>query len=150
MENKKFLILFTVIFVLCVNSSIFSQNLVDSFEYINAEESMARIDHFLIKLNEEPSATGYFILYGGKVNKKGEVEAHLNQIPKYLRLRRAENFPIEIVNGGFRERLSWEFWIVPAGEEVPEATPTVEKKATKIKGKFDKSAWLYACCDINL
>lgn len=142
------LLLFAAVILFCANNSIFSQKLVDTFEYTNAEESMARIDRFLIEMQNDPQATAYFIIYGGKVNKKGEVEAHMKQLPYYLMFRRFDKDQVTIVNGGFRENLSWDFWLVSPGEEFPEPKSTVEFKDVRTKGKFSKKIdYLYNCCE---
>ena len=146
--NKFALVIFAAAIVFCANNSVFSQKLVDTFEYANAEESMMRIDNFMFEMQNDPKATAYFIIYGGKVNKKGEVDAHINQLPDYLKLRGYDKDRIVLINGGFREKLSWEFWIVPFGEYIPEPSPTLDKKDVKIKGKFKKkkNSSLYNCC----
>ena len=41
---------------------------------------------------------------------------------------KADMKDFEIVNGGYREFLSIEMWIVPEGAQPPELTPTVDEK----------------------
>ena len=43
------------------------------------------------------------------------------------------------VNGGYRENLTTEFWIVPNNADAPKPTPTVKEKEIKFKrGKAKK------------
>ena len=147
-RTKVLTLLFVTLILSLANVSAFSQTLIDSFEYSNAEESMMRIDSFLMYLREKPNAKGYFIIYGGKLNKKGEVEAHIKQLPSYLKMRLVDKNRIVITNGGFREKLSWDFWLVDVGEDLPKPEATVESKNVKTKGKFKtKNIFLYYCCE---
>ena len=148
MKKKSIFLIFAVCFIFLSTLSVFSQRLIDSFEYANAEESMARIDGFMIEMQNNPNATAYFIIYGGKVNKKGEVDVHIKQLPDYLKLRGFDKDRIIIINGGFREKLSWDFWLVNPGEEPPEPESTVKPKNVKTKGKFrmKNDFHFYICC----
>ena len=83
-KNRVLALLFAAIIICMASMSAFSQRLVDSFEYSNAEVSMMLVDKFIIELQNNSNASGYFIIYGSKLNKKGEVEAHIAQLRNYL------------------------------------------------------------------
>jgi hypothetical protein len=51
---------------------------------------------------------------------------------------------IKVVEGGYRENVTVEFWLVPRGERVPLAKPTIEPQDVKFKGRVNKR-WRSLC-----
>lgn len=89
----------------------------------------ALIDVFLIELQNDPTATGHIILYQGTNVLPAEYDSNINErrIRTYISQRRFDESRIVFVNGGFREELSNELWLTPAGAEAPQPTDTVAK-----------------------
>ncbi len=142
--NSSIVILFVV---LSLNFYVLSQSPLDSFNYSNAEESMARLDNFLAAIHKEPKNIGYIIVYGGKTNKYGEVKAHLEQIPHYVtNFRGFSGGKLIYIHGGFREKLTIELWVVSNGKCPPQPAPTVDAEKVIFKGKFNRKS-MYLCCE---
>jgi hypothetical protein len=120
-------------------------SLVDSFAYSNSEDASSRIDNWRNELDRSPQNAGLIIVYGGKTSKRGEIEAHLRGIKKAFALKRIDHQRSPAINGGYREKLTVEFWVIPPGAETPEPTPTVEAKKVRFKGVSRKSI-PYECC----
>ncbi len=101
----------------------------DEFGAINLEDEWARLDNFAIGLQNDPMATGYIIIYGGRKSKKGYAATTIKRMKTYLVRQRgmdAERF--KTFDGGLREGPSGELWLVPQGAPPPQASPTVEPK----------------------
>ena len=104
---------------------------VMEFHPDNCEGEMMRMDHLANLLYEDgTNLTVYIIVYGGRRDtRRNEVRVVGARTRRYL----AENRGIArerllVVNGGFRERLTVEVWLVPRGTEMPAATPTVNAR----------------------
>ena len=122
----------------------------DEFGDINCEDEYARLDNFAVQLQNEPSAQGYIIFYGGRrfrsrLPRVGEAAARAGRLKPYLVSRRG--IPAErvvVINGGYRENFSVELWIVPPGAEPPKPSVEVPVSAIKFrKGKVHKRQ--FAC-----
>ncbi len=89
--------------------------LIDEFGNIAQGDTKSRLDNFYNQLQNNPSATGYIIIYGSAktIAKK---EKFINQ---HISLRGFPRDRIVIVNGGIREDVFIQFWIVPAGATPP-------------------------------
>lgn len=119
--------------------------LFDSFSYSNSEDGSARIDMLRNALNQVPTNSGYIIVYGGKVSKRGEIEAHLRGIKQAFTLKGIDHQRIPTINGGYRQKITIEFWIVPQGADLPKPTPTIDAKRIRLKG-ISKKIIPYECC----
>ncbi len=83
------------------------------------EEVEALTDVTFQELNREPSAQIYIINYG----KNSEIETRDKQIKNLIAFRKYNISKISIINGGYRNIIKTEFWIVPAGAELPKVEP---------------------------
>ena len=91
------------------------------------DDQKARLDNLAVELQNDQSASGYIIAYGGRTSPIGQVERLMARSRDYLIQQRGiDASRLVIVNGGFREDDSVELWIVPSGAAVPRATPTVQ------------------------
>lgn len=105
---------------------------------IGAEEceyEMAVLDRLAINLGEEPAATGYLIVYGGRRDtKRDEVWIRGARMKRYLvENRGVGRGRVVVVAGGYREKFAVEMWLVPRGERFPAAAPTVSPAAVRFK-----------------
>ncbi|HEV2705406.1 MAG TPA: hypothetical protein VGV59_05750 [Pyrinomonadaceae bacterium] len=89
--------------------------------------------NFAIRLKNEARTNGYLIVYAGR--RTPNLEEANN------RGRRAKEHLIKLgvarervvfIDGGFREQLTWEVWVVPEGAPPPVPTPTVEPYEVEI------------------
>lgn len=151
-------IIFSFIFVFAFSFSIFAQNnqarKIDEFKDFGCENLKARTDFFITEIIKTPKSKGYVIIYEGKFpafnfdrNGKevirdvfpriGEANSRIQLIKYHFKFLGYPPENIIFVNGGFRENLTVEFWLVPKGAELPKLTPTLDK-IRHIKGKPPK------------
>lgn len=112
----------------------------------NCETEMAHLDNYAIEVQNAPVAKAYVVVYGGREDTaRSELRARRSRIKRYLiKERSIEPSRVLVVDGGFRENLTVELWLVPAGTELPEARPTVppeEVKYKRAKYRFDCSTF---------
>lgn len=108
------------------------------------KDENARLDNFVIELQNDPTAQGYVVAYGGRKGRASDGQKAANKSKKYMVTKRGlDTARVMIINGGLREMPMTELWIVPSGAEPPTPTPTVdprEAKPTKAKPAKSKSA----------
>ena len=128
----------------------------DSFGDICCDAEKARLDNFAVALQNEPQGTGYIIFYGGTrykypwcsskrevLPRRGESQARATRLKPYL-VNSCAMDPqrIIVINGGYRETLTAELWIVPKGAQAPTPTPTVQPKDVRFRrGAIRKRAY---------
>ncbi len=125
----------------CLNDdylSRYSPELSESFTtIINHEDEMARLDNYLSVLNDNPTSTGYIVVYGGRTNKYGEYDIRVGRIKDYIfGFRKKDESRIKFVNGGFREKFEFELWRSPIKNSFPPLSPTVAPEKVRFKGKM--------------
>jgi hypothetical protein len=121
-------------------------SLIDSFRWSGGDGANARLDNFMINIQNDPKSRGYFIIYCGKSCFYGEIEAHFTGIRQALARRKFELDSISLVFGGFREETTTEFWLVPDYACRPAATPTLGTDKiifVRSRKKVDRPYW---CC----
>ncbi|MDQ3805423.1 MAG: PKD domain-containing protein [Acidobacteriota bacterium] len=100
---------------------------IDEYGNIRFNDEKARLDNFAIELQNDPTAQGYIIAYGGRRGRAGEAQRRADRAKDYLvNTRGISADRIVTVDGGFREDLTVELWIVPQGATAPTASPTVD------------------------
>jgi hypothetical protein len=100
---------------------------IDEYGNIRFNDEKARLDNFAIELQNDPTAQGYLVCYGGRRGRTGEAQARCDRAKNYLvNQRNIDASRIVTVDGGFREELAVELWIVPSGATPPQATPNVD------------------------
>ncbi|MBS1796768.1 MAG: hypothetical protein JSS81_23255 [Acidobacteria bacterium] len=119
--------------------------IIDEFPMVPYSEIAARMDAVFLMLNSDPTARSNIIIYGSRNGLKSKKEFFFvsNNLRKYIAFRRYDPGRVTIVDGGFRERMWVEVYLVPTGVEPPRPTPTlngdfVEEPAKKIVGKRKK------------
>jgi PKD domain len=100
---------------------------VDEYGNIRFNDEKARLDNFAIELQNDPTSQGYLICYGGRKGRAGEAQARCDRAKNYLTTTRGiDASRIVTVDGGYRENLTVELWVVPSGATPPAASPTVD------------------------
>lgn len=108
---------------------------IHDYDIRSYDDDLAQLDAFAIYLQNHATASGYVIVYGGKLGRRNEAKVRLVCMRDYL----IKNHGIEasrlfFIDGGYREKFHVEMWFVPKGEEPPKPTPTVSPKDVKFKG----------------
>jgi hypothetical protein len=100
---------------------------VDEYGNIKFNDEKARLDNYAIELQNDPTAQGYLVCYGGRTGRTGEAQRRCDRAKNYLvSTRGIDASRIVTVDGGFREELTVELWVVPSGANPPAASPTVD------------------------
>lgn len=113
---------------------------VDEWGHFMCNDALARWDFFASKLKADPTARAYIIGYGDKHSPFGRIKRHLKYAQSYLtEMHAIDASRINVIDGGYREQLIVEYWIVPEGSAPPVATPTVRAEVEKSAArKFDE------------
>jgi hypothetical protein len=91
------------------------------------KEEEARLDMFVIELQNDPTTQGYILSYHPRPNRPGEAQKAADKAAAYIiRKRGVEANRVVTVTGGSREQTTVELWIVPTGAQPPK--PTAETK----------------------
>lgn len=108
----------------------------DEFGDVTCEDEMARLDNFTHGVLANPESRAYIIVYGGRRGRRNQAKARAARMKFYLvKIRGMEAKRIITVDGGFREELTSEFWIVRPGDSALLPTPTVDPKDVRLRGR---------------
>lgn len=114
---------------------------LDVYSNITFSEEKAHLDNFAIYLQREPDAKGYIIAYAGRHGRASEAKARAERAKNYLvSVRGSKSERIVTIDGGRREDLTVELYIVPRGAPAPTTTPTVAPSEVQIIKKSSAKA----------
>ena len=92
----------------------------DDYLNIARNDEKARLDNFGIELQNDPTSTGYVIVYPGRASKRAEVQDHFGRVIEYLvNSRGMDASRIKTIEGPKREKLFVELWVSPQGVTPP-------------------------------
>jgi hypothetical protein len=92
----------------------------DDYLNIARNDEKARLDNFGIELQNDPTATGYVIVYPGRSSKRAEVQDQFGRVIDYLvNSRGIDKSRIRTIEGRKKDQLSKELWITPQGATPP-------------------------------
>lgn len=142
--------LFLILFVTFVLQSGFGQQiqkakLIQSADLITSDLGSLYIDVLRNELEDMPDSIGYIIIYGGRISKVGEIEAHIRGIRQAIDDKRFDKSKFIFIQGGFREKLTVDFLVVPKDTCPPLPTPTVQIEKVRFKG-VSRKIIPYFCC----
>ena len=113
----------------------------DEYGNIRFNDEKARLDNYAIQLQNAPGSTGTIVAFGGC---EGEGLARAERAKDYLvNTRGIDASRLTTVDGGCREELVVELWLVPTGAAAPTPTnsatvtpcPACKKKAAPRRGR---------------
>jgi hypothetical protein len=92
----------------------------DEFPDISRNDEKARLDNFVIELQNDPTSTAYVIVYPSKSSKRGDVQYHASRVVDYaVNARGLDQHRIITLVGPVRDQLSVELWVTPQGATPP-------------------------------
>jgi len=94
-------------------------------------ESNAKLDDFATELRFDPGSQGYIIGYGGRTSPVGTGQTIAEAVKTYLVDKHYVGNSLVTVDGGYKEEVTTELWLVPPGAIPPTATPTVDPSKLK-------------------
>jgi hypothetical protein len=117
----------------------------DEFGDMIADDVMPRLDNFALELGKHPNLTGYIIGHNGRHILIGSFLRRLYGYQNYLvNTRRIDLRLVKVIEGGNKDHLTTELWLVPDGSAPPE--PSSEMKMDiKSPLKFDKFSMGIGC-----
>ena len=94
---------------------------IDEFGGVAFSDMMARIDNFAIQLQNDPTTTGVIAVYPQMTDKlPGWYLNRAYWAKGYLtKARGLGEGRVSVVHGGFRDDVTYELWLVPAGASQP-------------------------------
>ncbi len=120
--------------------------LITTSPYSNSEVESFNIDILGNEIRKNPNSKGVFVIYCGKLCQYGEVEAHLRGLNISLRGKGWKNTQFILLQGGFKEQLMIEYWLVPENACLPILNSSVDIKDVKFKGTYKRNFVAYDCC----
>ncbi len=92
----------------------------DSYPEIARNDEKARLDNFAIELQNDPTATGYILIYPERGGRSAATQTRSTGITDYLvNSRGIDSRRLVILVGPQREELMVELWISPQGAAAP-------------------------------
>lgn len=128
----------------CSGESTFSEAQTSTHDYhwldrygrIAFTAEKRRLDNFAIHIQKNPDAVGYLIVYAGRSAFVDEAEAWAKRAQAYLiKVRNVPSSRVVTIDGGYREKLTVELYLVPRDLAPPTAAPTVDRRDVKIIGR---------------
>lgn len=118
---------------------------VDQYGDLIQDDEGARLDAFENELRKESGSKGYIIAYGGRDDPPGKARRYGLRAKAYLvEARGVAASRLVSVDGGRREELTVELWIVPAGARDPlPSAVTVKGMDTNEARKYDEYGYGY-------
>jgi len=110
---------------------------IDAFGIIGLDDEWARLDNLATEFRNNPESQIFIVVYGGKVNKLGELKERSSRLTYYLtQNRKIDLKKLTIIKGGFREKFETELWLSVSEKISPSLTPTVDPEKVVYKGKM--------------
>lgn len=118
----------------------------DEYGDLIQDDEGARLDAFENELKRKPDSRAYIIAYGGQGDPLGKARRYALRARAYLvEARGIAGSRVVPVDGGRRENLTVELWLVPVGARPPTPTPTVtmEQREANEARKYDEYSYGY-------
>ena len=103
------------------------------FEEKYSEDIKVWSDNLTLILQREPELRGHVIVYGGRNGGPLAAERADRARDYLVNSRGLETGRFSVVEGGYREQLTFEFWLVPRGAAPPPASPSVDEKYVRLR-----------------
>lgn len=98
---------------------------------------IGRLSAFAVELHNQPGALGYLLVYPGRRGPSSEAKVAAARAKEYLvKAHGLDAGRIVTVNGGVKEALTIELWVVPTGAMLPVASPPVDRSPVTLKRRM--------------
>ncbi len=105
------------------------------------------VDDFAGEILKTSESKGYIIYYGGRTNPYGnkppqrnESKVRMKDFMEDNRVSMRLGGNVKLIDGGYRENYTAQFWVVPKGAQLPIPTPTIKPEEIKFrKGKYRRN-----------
>lgn len=121
---------------------------IDEFGDLSCDDITLRVGDFFEEVKNLDNSKGYVFIYNGKLDYRAkkksnyphqnEAKAEIENIKTRIKFYYFDKNRIVLIDGGFREKFTVEFWLVPNGATPPKPTPTLKKMKYR-KGKAEPS-----------
>jgi len=116
----------TSLVVCSIQSQSESARKFDEYGDLIQDDESVRLSAFAANLARNSNAQGYILVYGGRLDPVGRARRYALRAKNYLVSTAGLNSDrIVTIDGGQRESLTVELWIVPSGTQPPTPTPTL-------------------------
>jgi hypothetical protein len=106
---------------------------IDEYGNLRWGDERARLDNVAIEIRNDPTAVAYLVCYGGRRAREREAGRRCARAARYLkRAAGAEDARVVTLDGGFREDLTVELWLLPSTVGPPGVVPTVDPSEVTI------------------
>lgn len=129
------------------NALMQKSELIESSHYGGSELESAFIDHLRVAMQKNTDSKGAFVFYCGKICSYGEIEAHFRGLSASLRGKGWKYSEFAILQGGYREKFTLEYWLIPQNAGLPIPNSTINIIDVTFKGAFKKKLVPYDCCE---
>ena len=99
---------------------------MDEYGVLKDEEETAKLDSFATNITTSDQA--FIIAYAGRTSPRGQANTDLRRIRAYILKLGISPDRIGTIDGGYREGISHELWLVPIGADTPRPSPTIAAK----------------------
>jgi hypothetical protein len=106
---------------------------IDEYGDLRWSDEKARLDNFVIELKNDPDAVGYIIGYAGRVARVGDARRRIDRARNYVvSVRKINPRDVVTIDGGHKEDLTVELYVLPRAALPPQATPTVDPSEVRL------------------
>jgi hypothetical protein len=110
----------------------------DSYGNICWQDEQARLDNFAIQLHNNPTLTGYIIVYAGRISCRDETKYRGNRARNYVLRRGVDPKRVFFRDAGFQPDIQHVLWLQPKNLPEYKARPSLSKDTVSIKRCVDK------------
>ena len=98
----------------------------DEYGVIKDQEETAKLESFTTSVTVGDQA--FIIAYAGRTSPRGQAGVELRRIKAYILKLGIQPDHIATIDGGYREEIAHELWLVPIGADAPRPSPTIAAK----------------------
>lgn len=99
----------------------------DEYGELRTKDENARLKNLVIEMKSDSKITAYILAYGGRRSGPKDALTKANKAKGYtLKTGKFKTSRVIAMDGGYKEEPTIEIWLVPAGADAPQASPSVD------------------------